>query len=36
MLHQLYLNKAVIKLASIKQKAEEDVWGLFLMLLKFH
>lgn len=36
MLHQLYLNKAVIKLASIKQKVEKDVLGPFLMLLKLH
>lgn len=36
MLHQLFLNKAVIKLASIKQKVEEDVFGPFLMILKLH
>lgn len=36
MLPQLLLNKAVIKLASIKQKVEEDVLGPFLMLPKFY
>lgn len=33
MVHQLHLNKAVMKSAFIKQKAEEDV-QFFLMLLE--
>ena len=33
MIHQLHLNKAVMKSAFIKQKAEEDV-QFFLMLLE--